>query len=194
MGAARCTRRSTTSTKAWWSCCCSTTQVGGRVGRGKKGWVELLLQHNSGGWAGRRLQVLVSSSCSPPSIQLLSSLHPAALLPSSSCSPPFIQLLSFLHPAALVPSSSCSPPHAQPHARPPAIHADPFLENGSGHTPLDLAVATNNVTLIRRLERSALYCGYVSCKVGGGGVGCVWGVGGGGACRVLLPSRSTFSP
>lgn len=44
--------------------------------------------------------------------------------------------------------------------------ADPFVENCSGYTAMDLAVAANHITLTRKLERCALFAGLVNMKVG----------------------------
>eukprot|EP00775_Hariotina_reticulata_P012085 gene12085-12225_t len=46
-----------------------------------------------------------------------------------------------------------------------AYGADPFTENPSGKTPLDIALELRCVTIVRSLERFALFTGYVNMKV-----------------------------
>jgi ankyrin repeat protein len=43
--------------------------------------------------------------------------------------------------------------------------ADPFTENPSGKTPLDLALEARAVNILRACERQALFAGYVSTRV-----------------------------
>ena len=43
--------------------------------------------------------------------------------------------------------------------------ADPFLENFSGKTALDLAVETGQLAMVRKFELTAIFTGYINVKV-----------------------------
>jgi hypothetical protein len=57
--------------------------------------------------------------------------------------------------------------------------ADPFLENLSGKTALDLAVESGQVAMVRKFELMAIFTGYINVKVRGkqgDSLSCVWEV------------------